>query len=256
MKIILLVLGLLGIFAEEVNSKTIESGVYGFSKSKVEKTATGEKRELIAGETSHHAKFEIVANTLASGKSRQVKRNFSGYEEIVFIREGELMVTVGDASKTMAAGSVALIMPQEAYLLENAGKSNSTYYLIHYKLDHPVDLLRGKNAGGSVLLDWSGIKFTPHDKGGVRKFFDRKSAMSERIEMHATTLNPGIQSHPAHTHIPDEIIIMMEGATEMEIGNGKYQGQPGDVYFLGSNIPHAIRNTGDKQCMYLAFQWE
>jgi uncharacterized cupin superfamily protein len=80
--------------------------------------------------------------------------------------------------------------------------------------------------------------------------------MSERIEMHATTLNPGIQSHVPHTHMPDEIVIMMEGSTEMEIGDGKYQGKPGDIYFLGSNIPHAIRNTGEKPCMYLAFQWE
>jgi len=49
---------------------------------------------------------------------------------------------------------------------------------------------------------------------------------------------------------------MMDGTTEMEIGNNIYPGETGDIYFLGSNILHAIRNTGDKPGMYLAFQWE
>lgn len=69
-------------------------------------------------------------------------------------------------------------------------------------------------------------------------------------------MNPAIKSHEPHTHQPAEIVIMMEGTTEMEIGDGIYPGQVGDIYFLGSNIPHAIRNTGSKPCMYLAFQWE
>lgn len=119
-----------------------------------------------------------------------------------------------------------------------------------------MDTERGTNAGGSMLLDWESLEFKLHNKGGRRNFFDRKSAMSERIEMHATTLNPGIKSHEPHTHAPAEIVIMMDGTTEMEIGDNIYPGIVGDVYFLGSNIPHAIRNTSDKSCMYLAFQWE
>lgn len=256
MKIIVLVLVVLGIFGNVANSKVVESKVYSFSRAKIEKTASGWKRELISGATAHLAKFEIVSNTLLSGNASQEKRTHSDCEEIIFIREGEVKISIGDASKTMVAGSVALIMPGDEYLLENAGKSDATYYRIQYKSNRSVDLQRGKNAGGSMLLAWDSIRFTPHDKGGIRRFFDRKSAMSDRIEMHATTLNPAIKSHDPHTHLPDEILIMMEGTTEMEIGNGKFSGQPGDVYFMGSNIPHAIRNTGDKPSMYLAFQWE
>ena len=80
--------------------------------------------------------------------------------------------------------------------------------------------------------------------------------MSERLEMHVTTLNPHITSHEPHTHLPAEIIIMMKGHTEMIIGDGLFKGEAGDVYFLGSNIPHGIRNIGDGQCMYLAFQFQ
>ena len=119
-----------------------------------------------------------------------------------------------------------------------------------------MDVARGKAAGGSMLIDWNDLTFMPHDKGGIRRYFDRKTALSDRIEMHVTTLNPNIKSHEPHTHNPGEIIIMMDGTTEMEIGDKKYQGTVGDIYFLGSGIPHGIRNTGDKPCMYMAFQWQ
>ncbi|MBA4410347.1 MAG: cupin domain-containing protein [Bacteroidota bacterium] len=256
MKIITLFLVILGLFSDETKLKHVESKVYSYSNARVEKTDSGEKRNLINGETTHLENFEIHTTTLLPGKAPHGSQIHADYEEIIFVKEGLLEVTVNEESKVMGPGSVALIMPGDKHGLENAGKSNATYYIIKYKSKQPLSVERGKTAGGSMLLDWDNIKFTPHDKGGIRRYFDRKSAMSDRIEMHVTTLNPAIKSHEPHIHEPAEIVIMMEGTTEMEIGEGIYLGQVGDVYFLGSNIPHAIRNTGSKPCMYLAFQWE
>lgn len=73
--------------------------------------------------------------------------------------------------------------------------------------------------------------------------------------MHITNLNPGIKSHEPHIHRAAEFIIMIEGETEMEIGNKLYKAKKGGVYFAPAYVPHAIRNTGDKQCQYFAFQW-
>jgi (S)-ureidoglycine aminohydrolase len=151
---------------------------------------------------------------------------------------------------------VALIMPGDEHGVVNAGESQATCYIVKYKSKKPMNLERGKAAGGSMTIDWDDLKFVPHDKGGIRRYFDRKSAMSDRIEMHVTTLNPDIKSHEPHTHEPAEIVIMMDGTTEMEIGDGMYKGFVGDIYFLGSKIPHAIRNIGNKPCMYMAFQWQ
>jgi len=256
MKIITLFLMVLGIFSYEPESKLVESKVYSYSTAKVEKTDSGEKRNLINGETTHLENFEIHTTTLLPGKAPHGSQIHADYEEIIFVKEGLLEVTVNEVSKILNPGSVALIMPGDKHGIENIGKSDATYYIIKYKSKQPLSADRGKNAGGSILLEWDNIKFTAHDKGGIRRYFDRKSAMSDRIEMHVTTLNPAIKSHEPHTHKPAEIVIMMEGTTEMEIGDGIYPGQVGDIYFLGSNISHAIRNTGSKSCMYLAFQWE
>ena len=256
MKIITLLLVILELFSDEPKLKSVESKVYSYSNAVVEKTNSGEKRNLIDGETTHLENFEIHATTLNPGKAPHGSQIHPDYEEIVFVKEGLLKLTVNEKSKIMNPGSVALIMPGDKHGLENAGKLTANYYIIKYKSKQPLSTERGKAAGGSMLLQWDSIKFTAHDKGGIRRYFDRKSAMSDRIEMHVTTLNPAIKSHEPHTHAPSETVIMMDGTTEMEIGDQIYAGQVGDVYFLGSNITHAIRNTGSKPCMYLAFQWE
>lgn len=80
--------------------------------------------------------------------------------------------------------------------------------------------------------------------------------MCPYYEMHVTNLNPGIKSHEPHTHAAAEIILMVKGKTQMEIGNQIYPAKAGDVYYAASNIPHAIRNLGDEQSMYFAFQWD
>lgn len=234
----------------------VQSGVYSFSKAKIEKTGSGEKRQLIDGETTHLENFEIHTTMLEPGKAPHGSHVHADTEEIVLVKDGQIEVTINNEKKVIGPGSLAFFMPGDEHGIENISKFQATYYIIKYKSKKAMDNERGKTAGGSMLIDWDNLKFQPHDRGGVRKFFDRKSAMSDRIEIHATTLNPNIKSHEPHTHAPAEIIIMMDGTTEMEIDGNKYQGKVGDIYFLASNSFHAIRNTGTKQCTYLAFQWE
>jgi (S)-ureidoglycine aminohydrolase len=234
----------------------VESKVYSFSKATVEKTSSGEKRQFIDGETTHLENFEIHTTMLEPGKAPHGSQIHADSEEIVFVKDGKIEVTLNNEKRIMGPGSVVLVMPGDEHGIENISNSRATYYIIKYKSKMTMNADRGKTAGGSELIDWEKIPFQPHDRGGVRKFFDRKSAMSDRIEMHATTLNPNIKSHEPHTHAPAEIVIMMDGTTEMEIDGNTFQGQVGDIYFLGSKTSHAIRNTGTKPCTYLAFQWE
>jgi (S)-ureidoglycine aminohydrolase len=256
MKTLLLVICAVFFLGLETQSGPIESKVYSFSKAKVEKTSLGEKRQLIDGNSTHMESFEIHATTLNPGKEFHASQIHPDSEELIIVKEGKLKVTLNNNIKVLGPGSVVLVMPGDEHGLDNAGDTQATYYIVKYKSKAPMDITRGKMAGGSLVVDWDTLTFSPHDKGGIRRYFDRKSAMSNRIEMHMTTLNPGIKSHDPHTHTPAEIVVMMDGKTEMEIDSKLFQGQPGDIYFLESGHPHAIRNTGDKPCMYMAFQWE
>lgn len=256
MKAFLIVFSLLGVMFFGISDSGVESKVYSFSKVRAEKTETGIIRQLIDNSTTHFENFEIHSLTIEPGKIIDQSPKYLDFERLIIVKEGHLRISIEGKSSEMSQGSVALILPNDKCEIKNTGSSQSSYYSVNYKSKLPVDIQRGISSGGSMLLAWDSIRFSPHDKGGIRKYFDRKSAMSERIEMHVTTLNPQIKSHEPHTHFPAEIVIMMEGKTEMQIGDKIYPGEVGDIYFLESNISHAIRNTGETPCLYMAFQWQ
>jgi (S)-ureidoglycine aminohydrolase len=52
--------------------------------------------------------------------------------------------------------------------------------------------------------------------------------MLEKFEMHLSTLNPGIKSHDPHTHSSDEIILMIKGYSQKQIGEAQLDASEGD----------------------------
>lgn len=205
---------------------------------------------LMKGETMHLDDMEFRVNFIQPSD----KKSFfdAKKEQILIIKEGEVNATLNGKSKTLAPTSVLVLMPGDKADFTGSAEG-ATYYQMSYT-SKDIDMKRGKKAG-SEILDYGEIEYKTHDRGGIRNYFHRETVMCPYYEMHMTNLNPGIKSHEPHTHVATEIVIMIEGETEMEIGNEKYHSKAGDVYFLASSVPHAIRNTGKEQCRYIAFQW-
>lgn len=80
--------------------------------------------------------------------------------------------------------------------------------------------------------------------------------MCEDFEMHVTNLNENTSSHAPHTHVVEEIILLVTGNVSMHIDGLEHPAAKGDLAFLDSNIPHAGTNIGTDQCIYFAFQWK
>lgn len=183
-------------------------------------------------------------------------------EQLLMIKSGMLNISFGDSSWSIGPGSIALLMPGEKYSIQTSGKAAANFYTMRYRSKKPIDMARGRAAGGSFVRDWNKLRFRAHDRGGVRSYFQRPTAMSARFEMHVTTLKPKLKSHEPHTHRAEEIILMMDDGgdgksrTEMLIGDNSFQGGAGDLYYIGTNLLHGIRNIGEVECSYFAFQFE
>ena len=256
MKTLLLMLTMFTTSALIAQESAVRSYVYRWNDLKVEKETSRERRPILQGSTTDLENLEIHATTLAPGKAPHPSHAHEDEEELLIVKEGQLKVTIKDESKVLGPGSIALIVPGEEHGFENAGDTQASYYIMKYRSKLPMNRERGKEAGGSLMIDWNDLDFSTHDRGGIRRYFDRPTAMCKNFEMHVTTLNGGLKSHEPHTHRAAEIVLMIEGNTEMQIGDEFYKGTQGDLYFLASEIPHAIRNTGEEPCVYFAFQWE
>ena len=200
--------------------------------------------------------LQMTANAITPSKKKGSLQIPDNEEHLLIVKTGILTIGFRDSTWSIGGGSVALLMPGEKYTLQNGTAVACTFYRMKYRSKLPMDLARGQASGGSFVKDWNKIPFKPHDKGGIRNYFEKATAMSKRFEMHVTTLKEGIKSHEPHTHRAEEIVLVIENKTEMQMDDKFYKGGPGDIYYLGSNVSHAIRNDGKGTCTYFAFQFE
>lgn len=253
---ILFILVLLGIIQGNDKHSNVASAVYNWSTLDVKRQETRETRPILEGTTTHLEYFEIHATTLHAGKMPHSKHTHEHEDELVLVREGKLKIISENTEKIIGPGGIALMMPGEEHGMENVGDTPATYYILKFKSKAPMNINRSKTAGGSMVLDRTDLEFKAHDKGGRWNYFDRPTASCDDFEMHATRLNAGVNSHPPHTHVQEEIILMLEGNANMHIDGKEYATTVGDVIFLDSMVPHGITNTGDEACEYFAFQWK
>lgn len=241
----------------------VASKVYKWSDLEVVKRTKGEARPILEGTTPHFKLFKVHATTV-NPKSRMRDSEYTQEnEELLIIKEGVLTVTVEGKTKELKPGGIALIMSGDKRSVVNNTDKPVTYYVFQLNSVAPLDIERGKTAGGSLLLNWDETEFKGHDKGGRRNFFDRPTSMSKRFEMHVTTLTGNWMSHPAHRHPAAEILLLFnsqEGEADSQaketIDGVWHDSKVGDIIFLNSNVPHGLQNTSKGSCTYFAFQFE
>jgi (S)-ureidoglycine aminohydrolase len=233
----------------------LSSGMFDLSAAQVLDRESGKRMPLLLGESRDFNLLEMHATTLVPGGSPHPPHEHDDIEEVIIVKEGTLEVLIGDNRHQLGQGSVALILPGDWHGITNVGADEVLYYTFRYRSKAAKNEQRGKEAGGSLVIHWEDVPYRERTKGGVRSFFERSTAMCERLEMHVTTLNPEIQSHPPHTHRATEIILMLEGKSQEQINDEYFEGESGDFYFLESESLHTIKNVGQEACTYFAFQF-
>ena len=231
------------------------SNVYYWNKLELVKEDTRVRRQLLKGKTFALSYFEIHASTVEAGKAPHPPHVHDDYEELIIVKEGEVKITIAGISKILGPGSIAFAMPGDEHGIENAGNTQATYFILKYKGKLPMNLERAKQSGGSFMLDWKELKTRETGKGYRRDFFNKGTSQLKQFEMHTTALNADSVSHAPHTHVQEEIIMILRGNVEMYIDGKLIKGSAGDLYFISANVPHALKNIGKEQCEYFAFQW-
>ena len=235
---------------------SVNSGVYAWNQLQAKKEKTSITRHIFTGSTLDLSYFEMHTTTLQPGKAPHPAHTHGDTEELIIVKQGIVKITINGHSTILGPSGVAVIMPGDEHGIENAGKNDATYYIVKMKSKYATNRERATKAGGSFIVNWDTVAVHKTDKGGHRDIFDRATSQFTRFDVHATTLNAGQISHPPHTHRAEEMIVMIKGNVQMNIGNKFYKASAGDVIFLESEILHALNNTGNSACEYFAFQWQ
>ncbi len=113
----------------------------------------------------------------------------------------------------------------------------------------------GQHVMGPAVFNWNDMKPEKTETGEVRHLCKSPTATVDQLEMHVTTLNPGLASHAPHRHVNEELIIIREGDCET-LSNGNWvKVGPGSVVFNASNSLHGFRNVGTVPAVYHVINW-
>lgn len=74
------------------------------------------------------------------------------------------------------------------------------------------------------------------------------------VEVHETTLRPGMAPHPPHKHADAEFFLVREGTVEFITDNAPMKLGPGSVAYCAPNKLHGIRNVGQTDATYFVMK--
>jgi quercetin dioxygenase-like cupin family protein len=72
----------------------------------------------------------------------------------------------------------------------------------------------------------------------------------EHVEVHETTLAPGVMPHPPHKHSHSEFWLIREGEVEITINGLPHRLGPGGVGLATKDDLHGIKNVGTMPANY------
>ena len=235
----------------------VKAGVFPWASLKSVEVGRGRfERVILVGSTLDLDSLEVRAVTLPATAGPDSSAAHDNLETFMMVKEGKLWVTLNGVSRALGAGSVALALPGDCIVKSNIGGTPATYYLFTYRSKAPMDLHRGKQAGGSFMVDFDEQSEKTTASGVQRPMLNRPTAMFKRFESHWSSVNEGLRNHQTHTHRADEFMMMTRGNVAVLIGNSEPPATASDVVFLGSMIPHSLASKGPGPAQYLVIQGE
>ena len=150
------------------------------------------ERLVLSGSTLDLDALEVRAITMPAREWPDTTAAQDSLESFVLVKDGRLMATLNGVIRTLGAGGVALVLPGDRLVLTNLGGAPATYYRFTYRSREPMNLERGRQAGGSFMLDYTELTEKPTAVGFRRDVLNRPTAMFRRFESHWSSVRAGV----------------------------------------------------------------
>ena len=109
----------------------LPSQVFSWDKLAVQKTATGEKRDVVDSPTQTLAKLSAHISTLNPGERSSAPR-LHLQEEVIFVKEGQIEATFDGHTAIAGPGSMIFFEAHAVTSMKNVGTTPATYLVLNY----------------------------------------------------------------------------------------------------------------------------
>ena len=108
----------------------------------------------------------------------------------------------------------------------------------------------------STVFEWSAADTKPNEWGAVRQVVRSPTPTLDELEIHISTLKPGLSSHAPHQHVNEELLILKEGTLDTSQNGVIRRVGPGGIIFHSSNDMHNVTNVGTTPATYYVVNWK
>lgn len=107
----------------------LKSTVFDWTKILAAPTKAGECRNFFDSATRTLDRLECHATTLRAGERAHEPHRHAD-EELIFVKEGRLEVTINERTEQAGAGAVFFFASMDLHGMRNAGTGLATYYVL------------------------------------------------------------------------------------------------------------------------------
>lgn len=244
------------VFAETPVTALLGSASFPWERLTPRETPNGARRDVVNRPTATLVKFQSHITTLNPGRVSHPPHQHA-LEELIFLKEGRLEVTINGQTFPASPGSVLFYASNDFHNVRNVGTTPATYIVVNFGTAATATVPRERAADSGVpgrlrsqVFEWSDRSVKANRSSERRDFFNSPTVTCKNISCHATTTKPGEAAHGAHRHPDEEVIIVKEGIIEALMNGRAERGGPGSIFFFASNEEHGLRNAGDTPATY------
>ncbi|MEE9320294.1 MAG: bifunctional allantoicase/(S)-ureidoglycine aminohydrolase [Granulosicoccus sp.] len=174
-------------------------------------------------------------------------------EGVLFVMEGEVSLTIDDATHLLGPGGYAYLPPASKWALNNTSDSSARFHWIR----KPYEAVTGIDAPPAFVTSDKDIKpIAMPGTDGVwsTSRFVEPDDMRHDMHVNIVTLEPGGVIPFLETHVMEHGLYVLEGKAVYRLNNDWVEVQAGDFMWLRAFCPQACYAGGPGSFRYLLYK--
>jgi len=174
-------------------------------------------------------------------------------EGVLFVVDGQMMLTIGDDEHKLESGGYAFLPPGARWTLHNPGSDPLRFHSIR-KAYQKVDGLEVPQPFVTNERDVEPIPMPGTDGAWVTSRFADPADLRHDMHVNIVTFRPGAVIPFAETHVMEHGLYVLEGKAVYRLNTDWVEVQAGDFMWLRAFCPQACYAGGPGVFRYLLYK--
>ena len=215
---------------------------------------TGTRLWVLARPLSGFAEtFSQYIVEVSAGGGSDLPEDNPEAEGVLFVVDGQMMLTIGDEQHKLESGGYAFLPPGARWTLQNPGADPLRFHWIR-KAYQKVDGLEVPPPFVTTERDVEPIPMPGTDGAWVTSRFVDPADLRHDMHVNIVTFRPGAVIPFAETHVMEHGLYVLEGKAVYRLNTDWVEVQAGDFMWLRAFCPQACYAGGPGLFRYLLYK--